>query len=42
MGQHTTMKILLLATAIILAPAGMACAADIAETSPTSAYDWSG
>ena len=37
------MKILLLATAIILAPAGMACAADITEVSPVaSAYDWSG
>ncbi|RUZ73177.1 porin family protein [Mesorhizobium sp. M7A.F.Ca.US.006.01.1.1] len=43
MGRQTTMKILLLATAIILAPAGMACAADINEASPVaSTYDWSG
>jgi outer membrane immunogenic protein len=36
------MKIILLATAFILAPVGAACAADINETSPVAAYDWSG
>jgi outer membrane immunogenic protein len=35
------MKTILLATAFILAPIGMACAADINEASPAS-YDWSG
>lgn len=35
------MKTLLLATAFILAPLGMACAADINEASPAG-YDWSG
>ncbi|WP_214476621.1 outer membrane protein [Mesorhizobium sp. dw_380] len=35
------MKTILLATALILAPAGMACAADINDASP-AAYDWSG
>ncbi|TIN44288.1 MAG: porin family protein, partial [Mesorhizobium sp.] len=43
MGQQTTMKTLLLATAFILAPLGVACAADINEVSPVaSGYDWSG
>ncbi|RUY93533.1 porin family protein, partial [Mesorhizobium sp. M7A.F.Ca.CA.003.01.2.1] len=43
MGRQTTMKILLLATAFILAPLGVACAADINEGSPVaSGYDWSG
>ena len=37
------MKTILLATAFILAPAGIASAADINETSPVAAeYDWSG
>ncbi|MDX8457002.1 porin family protein [Mesorhizobium sp. VK9D] len=37
------MKTVLLATAFILAPVGMASAADINETSPgATAYDWSG
>ncbi len=36
------MKSILLATAIILAPAGIASAADIGESSPVAAYDWSG
>ncbi|SDA89534.1 outer membrane protein [Mesorhizobium qingshengii] len=36
------MKTILLATAFILAPIGMACAADINEVSPVSSYDWSG
>ncbi|MBZ9823561.1 outer membrane protein [Mesorhizobium sp. CA4] len=37
------MKTVLLATAFILAPVGMASAADINETSPVAAaYDWSG
>ncbi|RRH88812.1 porin family protein [Mesorhizobium tamadayense] len=37
------MKTILLATAFILAPAGVACPADINETLPVaSAYDWSG
>ena len=36
------MKTILLATAFILAPIGMACAADINEVSPVSGYDWSG
>lgn len=35
------MKTLLLATAIILAPVGVACAADIGETAPAG-YNWSG
>ncbi|RWF46403.1 MAG: porin family protein [Mesorhizobium sp.] len=41
MGQQTTMKTVLLATAILLAPVGAACAADIGETVPAG-YDWSG
>jgi len=36
------MKKILLATAFVLAPIGMACAADINEVSPVSGYDWSG
>lgn len=36
------MKTILLATAIILAPAGVASAADISEGSPVAAYDWTG
>ncbi|WP_245462882.1 hypothetical protein [Mesorhizobium sp. M7D.F.Ca.US.005.01.1.1] len=35
------MKTLLLATAFILAPLGVACAADVTEASPAG-YDWSG
>ncbi|WP_245511706.1 MULTISPECIES: hypothetical protein [unclassified Mesorhizobium] len=35
------MKTLLLATAILLAPVGAACAGDIGETAPAG-YDWSG
>ncbi|MDX8460451.1 outer membrane protein [Mesorhizobium humile] len=41
-GSNLTMKTILLATAIILAPVGMACAADVNEGSPVAAYDWSG
>ncbi|BAV46608.1 porin [Mesorhizobium sp. 113-1-2] len=41
-GGRQTMKTILLATAFILAPIGMACAADINEVSPVSGYDWSG
>lgn len=41
-GSKRTMKILL-ATAFILVPVGVACAADINETLPVAAaYDWSG
>ncbi|MGX5842955.1 outer membrane protein [Mesorhizobium sp. ArgA1] len=36
------MKTILLAAAFILAPVGIASAADINETSPVAAYDWSG
>jgi outer membrane immunogenic protein len=37
------MKTLLLATVIILAPVGVACAADVTEVLPVAgAYDWSG
>ncbi len=41
-GSTLTMKTILLATAIILAPAGVASAADIGEGSPVAGYDWSG
>ncbi|MGX5804042.1 outer membrane protein [Bradyrhizobium sp. Arg314] len=42
-GSKQAMKTVLLATAFILAPVGMASAADINETSPgATAYDWSG
>lgn len=36
------MKTILLATAILLAPAGVASAADLSEGSPVAGYDWSG
>jgi len=36
------MKTILLATAFILAPVGMASAADLNEALPVAAYDWSG
>ncbi|TGQ64138.1 porin family protein [Mesorhizobium sp. M00.F.Ca.ET.186.01.1.1] len=36
------MKTILLATALVLAPVGMASAADLNEGSPVAAYDWSG
>ncbi|MET2825804.1 outer membrane protein [Mesorhizobium shangrilense] len=42
-GGKQTMKTILLATAFILAPVGVASAADINETLPiAAAYDWSG